>query len=614
MINIEQRPLPLTPTKVPHVYNFISSNSGNTDFRYVIDVYVDTLTSNPSKISRLLVSPNSYGNGIVDVSRIIENYVEGNARSEQPQYTSSGTTGNTPYSIITNVSGLSTSNAFNTNINYEQKYHVRDYRLLVGEQYTTTAGTITDISTASTTPASIILTDTESVVASYSGINQVNWYGAGAGVPQGSSLNKGVSITHINGGLVTAFTTTEVDGSYLAASQPSDGDVLTITERFSGCFIKYIWRDEPPFVLGWFLSVAKTCPTGFTNNPPTVIIWPGTKEKQGSYTPYVNNNLYWDTTDPSDQQDYWEVKKYRMSGGTISDVEPSQFLTTAGDKLYSFTDTTLGTVTRARRRKHHPECPVVVSYFNGYLSEYADFEFINNIENIIVAESSSQTSNYSSVQKVFDNGITYTGITDAENTIKYLTQIRPDLAGGKLAVYASNNGLNEPDWQNYGVSELLEYYMENNDCLSDPVHLLFLNRQGVWDTYTFDRKALEQTDITRETYAKGGIGDRPLYTSLSSQRRDVIYNQNVKQVMNVDTWFLTDNDKRIVEDLFLSPEVYIILNHNWMGKTEKSYNPYLLPVTINTNSILEYKNRYTKLTTYSFKFQYTPINLYEAQG
>ena len=84
--------------------------------------------------------------------------------------------------------------------------------------------------------------------------------------------------------------------------------------------------------------------------------------------------------------------------------------------------------------------------------------------------------------------------------------------------------------------------------------------------------------------------------------------------MNVSTWYLEENDKVILEDLFMSPEVYIIMDHNWMGKTEKSYNPYLLPVLVRTDSIQEFKNQYTKLAQYNFTLEYTPINKYNTQG
>jgi len=86
-ISVIQRPLTLTPVNVEHVYTFSSANSGNTDFRYVVDLYVDTTTSNPEKISRLLISPNTSGRGTIKVEEIVKNYVKGNIRSENPQYT-----------------------------------------------------------------------------------------------------------------------------------------------------------------------------------------------------------------------------------------------------------------------------------------------------------------------------------------------------------------------------------------------------------------------------------------------------------------------------------------------------------------------------------------------
>ncbi len=52
-------------------------------------------------------------------------------------------------------------------------------------------------------------------------------------------------------------------------------------------------------------------------------------------------------------------------------------------------------------------------------------------------------------------------------------------------------------------------------------------------------------------------------------------------------------------DLFQSPEVYIMKNQSFFKENgtfrgPKSYNPYLLPVTVDVKSIKEFKNRYNK--------------------
>ena len=176
----------------------------------------------------------------------------------------------------------------------------------------------------------------------------------------------------------------------------------------------------------------------------------------------------------------------------------------------------------------------------------------------------------------------------------------------------SNIDLLEP------LSKVIVYNMDEASCMSDPVHVLFLNRQGVFDTYTFDRKALESKKIKRDSYAQGGISDTNFFSQLSTERRDVLFNQELKTAMNVETWWLTDNDKAIVMDLFQSPEVYIIKNQEFeidgYVRGAKSYNPYLLPVTVDEGSIKEFKNRYNKLFQYGFKFEYSSINEYRTQG
>ncbi len=48
--------------------------------------------------------------------------------------------------------------------------------------------------------------------------------------------------------------------------------------------------------------------------------------------------------------------------------------------------------------------------------------------------------------------------------------------------------------------------------MSDPVHILFMNRQGVWDTYTFDRKAIEEKKI--DDFVDSGVFDYSLFKPL----------------------------------------------------------------------------------------------------
>ena len=616
MITVEQRPLTLTPVNVEHIYTFSSTNSSNTDFRFVLDVYQDTTTSTPVKVGRLFVAPNTYGKGIVNLDKLVFNLVEGNARADEAQYTSSATTGNTAYGLLTNMKGVGNSNAFNDITSYNKQVHVRDYRVMVGEQWRVGGSIVTYISTDSTTPGSTFYSQVEG--GTY---REIAWYGAGANLVEGSALLPGVSWQWVDSGasLKDSAISTEVDGTIpFTAATIAVGDQVTLIERYSG--IEYTYQAYPAGgsyeTIHWEFVSLELPESAYDPvlSPPAVIIWPGTSLSQGSKTPYTYGAEYWDTALPTDQQDFWEVKKYRMSGTTVSEIEPSLFLTTAGPEMFNVNDATPGiTTSRARRRRHHPSCPILVSWFNGILSQNTDFYFENPIGCFSVVTASTQSEAYTNVAEYVVNGNTFTGMTPQDDRILYFNTIRPDLAGGKIGFWTAGD-VGDYQYDGYAFSEFLEFYLNEDDCLSDPVHVLFLNRQGVWDTWTLDRRALKTKTIERQVYAQGGISDTNLYSQLSTNRRKTIYNQNITETMLVNTWYLTDNDRQIAEDLFMSPEVYMIMDHDWTGKAEKTYNPYLIPVVLNMDSLQEYKNVYNKTVQYEFVLEYTPINKYNTQG
>ena len=639
-INVIQHPLQITPSKVEHIYSFTSTTPGNnpdyTDFRFVADIWVDTTTSNPTKIARKIFAPNSYGVGTINVQRIIENYVEGNARTGNAQYTSINTNDVTSYGHLANLSGTSESNGWNGFTFYPNRYGIRDYRIMIGEQYRTPAsGTelIVNISENASFPNSGFYCTTVNLpwTGGGSDANSVRWYEAGGNIVLGQPYPTGVDWAWTNpDGTVVYDTdvTTAVNGTFTPSSNPNLGDKFNIEERYTGIRYTFNWYDfsSTGGFTGWGLIGITSSTSKFSADrcPPFVTIWPGTSLKEGSMIQNVlSSNEYWQTTAPSTQQEFWEVEQYHIkytNPAARSDYY-GKFLTTFGPDTRDFEDNALGYVYDSRRRRHHPECPILVSFFFGRLSNQIEMPFFNNIEQISVLSATTHSSPYEA-QPFYENtdfpasGIT---LTQQDDRIYYHNLILPQLAGGKVAIWCGSEGENG-QWDAAPVrSELVEYYLEEDNCLSDPVHVLFLNRQGVFDTYTFDKKAIENKRIKRESYAQGGIRDSSVYAQLSTERRDVIYNQDLRVELDVETWYLEDNDKQIIMDLFQSPEVYIIKNQEFFNedgtqKSSKSYNPYLLPVTVKADSIKEFKNRYNKVFQYEFSFEYSPINEYRTQG
>jgi len=482
MITIHEQPLPLTPTNTEHVYTVSSTLSGNTDYRYVFDLYVDVDTT-PTKIARLLTAPNSYGYGTINVRDIVRNYVKGNSRSDEPQYTSETTTGTTAYGILTNMKELGNSNAHNTDPYYNEETHVRTYRVMVGEQWNNGTSTVTYISNQPEIPASTFYAQATGLL-----LQGINYYEAGSNIPNGSTLTPGVlwqwtnGVTFKDGGTID-----NTSGSIpFTASTLAIGDTLIVVERYSGVQYIFTYVDAygPYEAPHWELDYIEGPESQYdpTLSPIQVLIWPGTTLKEGSYTPYTNSQTYWGSATPEGQQNYWEILYYRMSGTTISEAEPSRFLTTAGDELYNFTDAIAGDVVRARRRIHHPSCPILVSFFHGNLSDTGELDMLNNADALYYLEGTNQSSSYTGFTEITLPTIS-TGLTSPSNSILYHNLIRPDLEGGKIGFWVGISG-EVGQWDSGGYSEFLEYYINENDCLSDPVHLLFLNRQGVWDTWT----------------------------------------------------------------------------------------------------------------------------------
>lgn len=331
-ITVQQHPLQLTASKVDHVYTFTSTtpaaNPTYTDFRFVADIYVDTTTNYPVKIARQIFAPNSFGKGIINVQRIIENYVEGNARSESVQYSSNNSNAFSPYGTLANLSGASESNAFSdrncggclNNQSYPQRYGVRDYRIMIGEQYIDPADPTTTVINISQDP-SIPSTGYYTTVTNgpWSGGasdgNQVSWFEAGGNISQTSGLARGVNYAWTNSmGTVVYQTAVDqnVSGVFTPSSTPAQGDIFKIEERYTGIRFTFGWFASGSYI-GWgLLSVSEgfECEYGSASSPPFVTIWPGTSLKQGSYIDDRAPADYWNTGAPIEQQQFWEVQRY----------------------------------------------------------------------------------------------------------------------------------------------------------------------------------------------------------------------------------------------------------------------------------------------------------------
>lgn len=626
-ITINQQPLDYTPSNAQHIYNASSTVTGNTDFKYVFDIYMDPFT-NPERVARVKVQPNTSGRGIVDVGDIVKNYVKPNTRSFINQVkdnifngsTFTNPNGQIPFSAYS----IQPSNQGNNNPVYPFLPQVREYRVVVGEEFTQSGVTVVNICNNPAAIPSLWVYDLTTAAVAYPGSpTTVNISLAGAALPDYAPTSlDGFSFIHQTntGTFVASGTTTAQTGSYTAAVLPNKGDFVTFTERYSLCRYTFQWTLIGGGVEGW-VFVSEFC-TSCVDDPNIITIWPGVQQNKKIYN---YDNSWWGNgnTNGENNHQWWDYYKYEWQTSTnISGDTPAQFLTTFGDEQTPFVFQTQNTLTAStincRTRSHHIDCPILLAYF------FRDFQtipigsntdmFLNgsagaipttNGGNILVASDTHPNASSSFTSTTPDNRIVYQVNTNFRQAL-----FPTGMKGGTYLETTGTTGGQVVFTRRISEGVVFEFY--GGECMSDPQHFLFLNQQGVWDTWTFDRKNIKTYNKENSTFAQGILRDNSIYNPLFNQQRNIIFDQTVIEEVEAQSNFVKENDRKVIEELFLSTDVYLMedfytFTFNDAAPEEYLKTPHLVPIQITNRSIEEYKDRYNKLFQYSLTYQYNPI-------
>ena len=534
-LNIRQSPLEATPSHADHTWNVVMNDySAYTDIRLVVDVYKNPYrndsgsTQDFGKVARLLVPPNQYGNCIFNVETVIYNLVDKNPRNmggianvtsgtaqQDPYLVRVADSQNTSFSANTSqativndrTSTYSFSNGFNGGYEgFENIYHINEYRLLFGVQYTTTGGTVTTIPT--------------------------------------------------NYSAYTSYT----------------GGTLSLTDA--------------------------------SNQPYGVMIWPGVQEnKQMSQKYYysgnnLNGSLNYLNTD---------VYQYQMStGGT-----QGNFMSTFGSETIPMT--ILGSnVYQTRYRTHYYKCPIIVGFMYGGNPLFNNTDAVKGIMYLQKTQGNGQM-NYDTIQS---NPINFTSRANAQGTApySYLSQriaygifkpnptVRTD---SDVAIFLSNDALGY-DYDVYGSSEIVQYKMVGDECFNNPVSFLFLNRQGIWDTYTFTKKYTKRYAVNKKVYSSQKTLNTQWWNRQSYDAGQTVFYGDATELVTVDSNFVIQNDVQVIEDLLMSPYVYQI-EDNWLPSSNQDViYPYLIPCTVENKEVKEYINKYERIFQYTIELRQSP--------
>ena len=146
----------------------------------------------------------------------------------------------------------------------------------------------------------------------------------------------------------------------------------------------------------------------------------------------------------------------------------------------------------------------------------------------------------------------------------------------------------------------------------ETVRLTWLNKHGAWDYFTFTMKNIRSTTSNRSTYTQiDGTWNETTYKPYSYKGGMKNFNTNAKEKLQLNTDFLSDLDSIWLEQLFTSPEVYIIkdFDENDLGSgTTSKINKYVEPVLITSSSYIRKTKANDKLIQYTLEIERNKTN------
>lgn len=546
-LSILQSPLSVTETHSDHTWNVsLNSYSAYTDIRLIVDVYKNPYRNDlgpnnttgskqeSSKIARLLIPSNEYGNCIFNVETIIRNIVKPNPRNMSMIYnTGTGFAESDPYIVsVTNssyitvdketsqatinslpINFVSYSNGFNGGYNgFENIYHINEYRLIFGVQYFN-----------GTTTIQIVDETNYGVYSGYSG----------------QSIN----------------------------------------------------------------------PASAATQPYGVMVWPGVQDNK-RYA--VSNNpaltYYYSGINLNGQYNYWNTKVYdfAMNQGVVPFNIPGKFMATLGSDTIPMTILN-GSSIQTRYRTHYYKCPIVLGFMYGENELYNNADVVNSVS-ILQKNGVNAQPNY---DVIYSQPISYTQNPNGYNSflgqrIAYINWKQSPLfrTNSDVAIFLSSANC-DTNYSN-GVSEIVQYKMVEEECFNDPVNFLFINRNGVWDTYTFTKKSQYAKTPNKKVYGSQKTLNTTTWNIQSYDTSETVYYGDADEFMTVASNFVKQNDIDIIEELLLSPTVYIIKDDWTPENNQPLIYPYLIPVQVLNKEVKKYQQKYDRVFQYEMELKLTP--------
>lgn len=345
-----------------------------------------------------------------------------------------------------------------------------------------------------------------------------------------------------------------------------------------------------------------------STQPYGVMIFPGIQDNKK-----MSQLYYYSSSNLNGQYNYLNTKVYdwQLTGQT------GQFMATFGSGTIPMTLFGDPTIYQTRWRTHYYKCPIVLPFMYGGNPLYNNTASANTI----VYLQKNTNNNQMNYDAALAMPIDYTARANAQDVApySYLSQriaygifkqnpvLRTD---SDVAIFISSDPCNI-DYGSFGVSELVQYKMVGEECFNDPISFLFMNRQGVWDTYTFTKKSNKTYSVDRKTYSPYKSLNTTIWNRQSYDALEQTYYGTADELFVVDSNFVTQNDSVIIEELLMSPYVYII-EDNWLPASNQQFiYPYLIPCVVQNKDVKVFQQKYQRIFQYTIELKQVPYRKFE---
>ena len=211
---------------------------------------------------------------------------------------------------------------------------------------------------------------------------------------------------------------------------------------------------------------------------------------------------------------------------------------------------------------------------------------------------SVNVNSYDSSGSLLQSGIINITQTDKYNRIAIGTY---DIVNSDASTWSLGNPATFLNGASYYTAQIVSinadvftFYVDQKCSKYEPIRLHWLNRLGGFDSFNFNLKSMEETDIKRSSYLQEHhrfTGTEWKYDSMSRGTTD--YHVMTQDKLTVNTPFLTEAESVWMNDFATSPVIYQEVNNQLIAMSGK---PKMIAKQTSLND---------KLMQYTFELDYS---------